>query len=316
MILSATGHPGLDQFLKTQESAEMTMFDSWAALRKHLSPSAKVFLGQQVKGFMDALGWMADHHDLIKKEQWALWLGETFDHPVLTKLSDSVTIWRGEIDGDALITWLGASTAPVVPLKMARLFVLISLHPYHPAYSVIRSLTGLADRLHGSGGGWVDLDWYRAELSLRVAPKLYQSRDAHTLAKAPIRWGRNYLIPAPPPWTPGAGIADEMRMAKWVRLPWSWQGWYVGAEFSTAEAIYAIREIPDLIFITSDETPLWLLKKAMEFCRLYRPDLRAVLAGPSRPSGSDGDWEFVPTNHEEGTTMAEPFWKFSRRKKE
>jgi hypothetical protein len=188
-----------------------------------------------------------------------------------------LSVWRGEIDAHRLREWWETPRIGPDP-DIGRVWMVVTVFPYYPVEPLVRRLTQWADQHFGAEGGWIDVDWQTAQLSLSWLPELYR-HSHYPFSQLRVKKVKAHrLVPAPPPWSPGNSVGDSSLLHALLQLNWSWQAWFVGAQFTTPWSVELLRQISDVVIWVRNDTPLIVVERSEEFLRLYRPDVRIWLS--------------------------------------
>ncbi len=294
MIVVASGHAGVEQYCRQMSPANVVSAASWAEVLTRWSQVERVLLGQNLQGFSDALDWLKRTD--LEGRHCVLWVGHDFQHPLFQSAIPGLDIWRGEIDQNHLSQWW-QSESSLEPLPMGKSWLLFSLFPYRPINPIVTFLTKWADARYGTGGGWVDLDFKSAQLSLEWCPDLHRQSRYRFEQFRPHMVKGHPLIPAPPPWMPALVLPDARGIERMVRQQWPWQGWYLGPELMNVYTVDLVQRIPWVVLWVDAATPEWLVERTVEFIRLYRQDAQWLIAAPEplayRDRSRANKWCFV-----------------------
>jgi hypothetical protein len=287
VIVVATGHVAIRDYVQRTHDPKMIWVDDWQKIATPELTISQLFLAQDVRGFEQALKWL--QHMIARgwKTPVVIWVRDEYAHPLLDQLADRVTIWRGEIGQDTLQAWCAARAGTTGAVSLARHWGVITAYPYPPLSPLIATLSDYADRSWGLRGGWIDAEWFRAELSCLLAPELYV-RDMWIERSLPYVTARGYLIPAPPGWRPGVSGPGRERVLSWFQLPWAWQGWFFGTQYATSLALTALDRLAHMVLWIDDVTPPSLIQHVRDFVETYRPDIEWTILSPSRIDPSVG----------------------------
>lgn len=282
MIVVASGHSGVDQFVRDQGFGDLSIVTCWEDVLPVLGDADQLFLGERLPGFRDVMLWIHADSQLISKKRIVLWVGEDYPEPT-PSLPESVTLWRGELDAERLSAWCRPEVPP--SLRLGRQWVAISLFPYPPVADFVTFVTDWADQRYGSGG-WIDLDIGRAELSLGWIRKPYERNEYRFDRMRTQRVNSHHLVPSSPPWKLGQPVPEVRDLDSLKRLSWPWQGWYLGTQIARRDTIYLMREIAEVILWASSVTPAVVVQKTVEYCRVCRPDSGVWLVSSDRLESS------------------------------
>lgn len=266
MILLASGHPGVQEFGRQRALAGMKIVvaDTWAQAESHLPRADKILVGQRLSDFPDAIDWARNR--MPAGIECVLWV-----EPAATAVDElagipRLRVWRGEIDRMTLDAWWSHGTSELA--EFARQWAVISLWPYANPAPLIQYLTNRAQGEFGSGGGWIDLDWQRAELSLAVWDSVYDRTDYPFGSLRARRAREGQIIPAPPPWVPGTRPPTLDQITSLLKLPWPWQGWYLGADLAGAAAVAVLRQVALVVLWQETQTASDVTRRTEEYVRL------------------------------------------------
>lgn len=294
MMVVASGHPGVQQFVSEEHPPQVFLANSWKEVQQYWEQASHVMVGQQIKDFSGFLDWIATITDTGGREL-VVWVADDFRTPVLEQDRAGVSIWRGELDRNRLRHWW-APTGSSAPLQLGRCWLLVSLFPYPPILPLVEALTRWADQRFGPTGGWVDLDWGRAELSMAWRPEWYLGREVGFERWRPQRIRSHWLLPSPPPWRPGVPSLDGRTLERIALADWSWQGWQLGWEIATPQVVSLLTLTPSVLLSVNQRTPFSVIERTEQFLRGYRSDLNLAVAStgplPETPTRS-ADWQMV-----------------------
>lgn len=298
MILMASGHPGLNAFIRESAPPHVRLCDSWEDVQRLWGSAEKVFLGQRLAGFDKALEWMAAPGQKLPACELVLWVDATFEpHPSLP-MRDVISLWKGEIDAVQLEDWWTIQPRGISAMEVASRWCVVTLYPYLSVEPLVSALTEWATQRYGVGGVWVDCDGGHAALSLLWRPRGYERPEYPFAERKPQRMmRRHYLIPAPPPWYPGTSDSGGSFMEGLWRQDWSWQAWFLGGQIARPEAVFAFSHMTDAVFWLGRDTTLGVIERTMEFCRLYNPKLSIRMAGELPAQLTEAlmrKWEVAP----------------------
>lgn len=277
MMVLASGHRGVEQFWQESKPANVISVQSWDEVLARWNDADKILVGQHVTGFAQALGWMEQHLDRVLTREVVLWVEPEFTHSLLERGLPEIVVWRGEIDADRLKAWWAPVIADYGPVA-DRSWIVVSVYPYYPIASLVDELTAWADHHFGLGGGWVDVDWQTAQLSLGWVPNIYQKSE-YPFSKLRVHKVKEHrLVVAPPPWLPGNALPESQAVKELLQQNWPWQAWFVGTQFATPWSLEILHHISAVIVWTTNTTPLTVVERSEQFLRLYRPDARIWIA--------------------------------------
>lgn len=320
MILVASGHPGVDRFIRGNNT-EVLSAAAWADALPHFLKAEKVLIGQNLPDFAAALDWLKQNRAAAAQREIVLWVGEQFHHPLVDGGSEHLVVWRGELDESRLADWWRSQ--PSLSFDLDRRWIVISAFPYRSVEPLVRALGRSAENTFGRGGGWVDLDWMRAEISMALHPRIYERADFAFEKMLPQRLRDNYVVPAPPPWRPGTKSPEFRDLDSLLSLQWPWQGWHLGAQIGTPWMLHLLEDIACVMVWAAASTPVTTVERIEGFCRLYRPDLSFVVASENDLSGAMAHpaqgWRFISLDGLAAAPDAPALARFfqkSRRKKE
>jgi hypothetical protein len=248
--------------------------ESWDEALTHLPQAEKVLVGQRVAGFSEALAWVRD--SLPPSTDCVLWMDQTTAAAGEFDGCAGVHIWRGEIDQPMLEAWWSHADPGV--LVGERQWAVVSLPPYPGPGPLIGSLSDAARSQFGDGGGWVDLDWQRAELSLALAQDLYDRPD-YPFGSLRTRGSRkSRIVPAPPPWIPGTRRPNDEQILQLLGLPWPLQGWYLGADIGSQAAMAVLERVPAVVLWQDAKTAPHVTRQTEEYLRTICKAARLLVA--------------------------------------
>lgn len=274
MILVVSGHPGVQEFARRQPHERLSIItvDSWAQAVPYVPDAEKVFVGQRIPDFPRALEWARG--GVPGGAELVVWIER--DYPAVDlETSERVAIWRGEIDQQTLERWWADQSHGKFSLE--RLWAVVSLFPYPDPRPLFDDVTHRAQTKFGQGGGWIDLDWQHADLSLAwESPRVDQPDYPFTLLR-PRAAGRCLLIPAPPPWVPGTRTPTAAQVDSLLALRWPWQGWYLGAQVALPATVAVLARVPVIVLWRSQTTPSQVVRRTEDFLKLYSASTRLVV---------------------------------------
>lgn len=279
MIVLASGHAGVDRYWRDSKPPGVVCVNRWADALEYWADAQKIFVGERVDDFHDLLEWLKHRDGGLGGRQIVLWVGPDFQHPLLEQDIVGLSVWRGEIDREWLTGWWKEAKFER-NMDLDRVWMLLSVYPYLPISSVAEMLTEWADQRFGPGGGWVDVDWQSAQLSMTWCPEIYHRRDFAFEKFRVQRIHSHWLVPAPPPWLPGTAAPENNDLDMLWRKPWTWQGWHLGPQIATPWAIRLLRITSAIVLWVDETTPLSAVERTDQFLRLYRDDIQVVIASP------------------------------------
>lgn len=165
MIVVASGHAGVDNFVHQIESGDIRVVSTWAEVMPLWQGARRVLLGESLDDFGDGLEWLRQH---APDRPVLLWVSVDTALPAWLEDQSAVHIWRGEIDADALRTWCGNGSPGLADLPPV--WSVVSLYPYPAPGPLLRTLLPLTSGRYGKNGLLVDNDWGLASLSMTIAP--------------------------------------------------------------------------------------------------------------------------------------------------
>lgn len=277
MMVVASGHPGVQAYCRREGPESLVVVDTWAEARETLADADKVLVGQHLADFAEVLRWIEDGETSNSSCTLTLWVEAGFEHSALEKTQ--LAVWRGEIDRQALQEWWAAIPRRV-SFDLEASWLVASLFPYPSIAPLMNSLGEWADTRFGRGGGWIDLDWSAAELSLWADPELFGRRDYPFGNMRVHKLRRGLLVPAPPPWIPGSKEPTGSDLESLMRLAWTWRCWYLGTQIGTPWSLELIRMVNSVVLWASPATPRMVLERTVAFIELYRSDAAVIVVRP------------------------------------
>lgn len=269
MKILASGHPGVDQYARTTAPADVEVVARWSDVRQW-GRAEKILVGQHLPDFAEALAWIRHKHRSHPSASVVIWVAE----PV-GDLPETVEVWKGEIDADRLARWW-ASPVKEDTIDLESRWAVIALCPFPPVVPLAERLAGVASARFGPGGGWVDADWGRAELSLAVVPHVYQRPD-YPFERLKAKRGASFrIVPQAPGWRPGSALPESGDLDRLLGNEWPWQGWYLGSQIGRRDALYVLGRVPQVILWGSSDTPPAVTAQVTDFCHLYRSDQKVL----------------------------------------
>jgi hypothetical protein len=201
----------------------------------------KVLLGEALVGFKQVIQQLTTEPPL--SAHWTVWVS---DPAVLPKeLSDQVELWVGEVEQSVVEQWCWEPAHPDDWQHLGRNFGLITVFPYLPRIGLIEAISRTMVQRHGVGG-WVDLDWGMAPLSLSWAGR-HLARDTHSIwPSRVVKAGEIDLVPAWAPWRVGTPTVAMERVAV-LSQHWAWHGWDLGARFLRPETLTVLSQLDSLV---------------------------------------------------------------------
>ncbi|MCY0878672.1 MAG: hypothetical protein OWU84_07025 [Firmicutes bacterium] len=281
MIVVATSHPAIRDEVARAADSQMIWVDDWQKVGPLSTEVSQLFLAQDVEHFEMALAWLDHRMGTGWTAPVVVWVRDDYHHPTLSRLEGKIEIWRGEIDQEKFQQWRRKASPLPQTLALERHWGVISLFPHPSLRLLVATLTDQANRTFGAPGGWIDVEWFRADCSLVLAPELYERRRGLEWALTPYRTNQGYLVPAPPGWHPGQSFPNAAQLAAWTHLPWAWQGWFFGAQYASSLAIAAFDHVSQMVLWTDESTPQFLVAAVQAFVETYRPDMAWVTLSPS-----------------------------------
>ncbi len=275
MIVMATGHAGLDAFVRSQNPEGVLLVERWAEVQGRVGEADKIFIGENVPDFGEAHQWFKEHGDQVRAQEVVVWVSDgSRAAPWVDTGGTRIVSWQGEIDAQQLQNWW-TEPGPLPPMFGPR-WLLLSLYPYPSVASVAQWMEDAARTRYGLGG-WVDMDLQRAELSITFYQGMYERGEFPFERLRPQRLQGRYLVAAPPPWLPGIAPPDPHDLDTLLRIDWKWQGWCLGSQLGRREVIHLLQHVPQVILWGSDATPNVAVERTVEFCRLYNGALEPIL---------------------------------------
>lgn len=265
MIVVASGHAGVDGFVRQLESHDVELANTWAEVIPLWQGARKVLLGENLRDFESALEWLRQHPS---DRTVLLWVSADTSLPEWLTGQSAIHVWRGEIDGDALRAWCRESPQGLEGLPP--MWSVVSLFPYPSAGSLVRALTSSALGRYGRNGLWVDNDWGLASLSLAVAAARLQRVEVPGKLR-PLQTGWGLLIPAAPPWLPGMARPGLDEIRGWLRGEWNWQGWWLGGKLADERTAEILSHMSTVLFWGTAMTPQSAFARTRELVHLYQP---------------------------------------------
>ncbi len=323
MIVVASGHPGIDRFVLEARPEGVETTASWTWVESRWDQIGRLLVGEHLADFGKALQWMVNHRDKLQAVQIVLWVGNDWVSPENLERIPQINIWRGELDASRLIEWWSHVYPEQSLLDLDRCWLVQSVFPYLPPMPLVEALTTWADRAYGPRGGWVDMAWHSAELSLMWLPDLYQRRE-FPFDKLRVRRAQGHaLVPAPPPWLPGQSAPEPRDLQFLMHQGWSWQGWYLGSQIATPWALELVAQIPAIVLWADHSTPVPVLERTEQLLKVYRTDIQLVIAVTGHAdklrSSVPARWHVWAVDEpalSPQRTERRPFFNLSRRKKE
>jgi len=273
VIILASGQTGLNRWVEETFSNGLTItaVDRWDVLEPTISGARQVLVGEALSGLpANADEWWA----LCRKYphiDWVFWVSPA---RVVSSPPQGVSIWRGEIDQAQLQRWIVPGPPPRVesqPVMIPRRWGILSLYPY-PDRRPLWDWWIQKVMATGKDGGWVDLDWDSAALTLtqkRFGPST--GRTEWPLLRKVEATGY-WVVPAPPPWLPLPESATGSKIEWLLRQTDGWQGWDFGRRLSNM-AWVALPYLDMLVLWVDRDTPPTVFHSTVESIRSLVPSL-------------------------------------------
>lgn len=252
---------------------------TWAEVEKRWDRAEAVFLGQKMPQFDHAVSWLSEHPDRLTDVRVVLWVGAEWSVPPPLEKRENISVWRGEIDAEQLMDWWQANPPALQHPNLDRQFLVVAAFPYAPADSVAEVVTAWADLRYGRHGGWVDLDWGGAALSLDWLSELYQRSD-YPFEQLRIRRtrGGHQFVPAPPPWRPGTAGPQARDLRSLLSQGWDWQGWFLGSQIASPWALELVRSVHSILVWCGGQPKPAVIERIEQFLRVYQERIQMVIA--------------------------------------
>ncbi len=275
MILAATGHEAVDDFLEAPEFKAIRVAH-WEQLVDRVPGASHVVLSDRIRGLppWHEVGDVVKRHP---KTHWMIWLPERMQS-VAEVLGDADLVF-GDLAADRLTTWLhqdGSTTGPA--LVLPRQWVV--WRPRLDFNQGIMSWLGAeAGRQHGTGC-WVDLDWNNGHLTARWDPDTWKHANlAYGKLKA-RRTNKGWLVPAPPPWEIVYESPQAAELQALMRRDYAWVSMDLGADLRPPLAMRAIEVVPQAIILL-DEPWAKVLDEGVKILKAINPGLSVLGIGGS-----------------------------------
>lgn len=275
MIICATGHEALNQYVVSHTRELVETVSQWGDVQERLPTAHKILLGHSVV----AGGSWAHLAEVIRKNvqvEWVLWGPQGFIQDLPDNILGEVTVWEGEIDEETIEQWLRPLPRHIT---LARRFALITVYPYPSRIDAIKKLTHIARKAHGAGG-WVDGDWHQAALTTLQADHLHQRAvfgfERLRSHKTSVGW----IIPAPPPWDVIVHWPTTENLYEVLSQSDGWQGWDLGADLRTPLATAILPKISECIVLGQADTPPMVMERVLGIVRLHQPTVPIGIVSP------------------------------------